>query len=308
VKEMIKVKAPATSANLGPGYDSFGLALNLFNEYQFKITNNLKLKIEIKDNQQSFVSIKKEDNLILKTIEYMKQKHIDKIKTDNLEIKVKLNYPINRGLGSSANAIIAVICGLNKLYTLNLNTDQILNYALKLEGHPDNIVPTLLGGFSINKIEDDCLSYEIFKLSPKINTLLFIPEFPIKTAEARRVIEDKISINKVIKNIANASLITSGLIKNDIKLLKKGSKDYIHQNKRLRLNDNLNSFFKKMNIRTECPFFLSGSGSTIIFFSDKEFSLTKKIIKNTAEQLNISYDIKESKINNEGIIINRDRK
>jgi len=304
---MLKIKVPATSANLGPGYDSFGLALNLFNEYQFKINKNIeKLSIDIINNNEVEVNLKKEDNLILNTIKYLDESLPHKINIRGLQIKAKLNYPLNRGLGSSANAIIATIYGLNELFNLNLAKKDILSYALELEGHPDNIVPTLVGGFTISKVEDNKPIYEKFEIAKEMQILLFIPELAIKTKEARRVITNTIKINHATQNIANASLLTAGLIKNDIELMKKGSKDYIHQSKRIALNPKLEKLFIELKEKLEIPLFLSGSGSTLIFFSKKDFKNEREIIKNTANKYGIVNYLIETDVNNQGIIINKD--
>lgn len=302
---MIKVKAPATSANLGPGYDSFGLALNLFNEYKFFKKENNKFNILIKDPNNKRINLKKEDNLILQTLLFIKNNFPKYIDTKGLNIEVRLNYPLNRGLGSSANAIIATLCGINELFSLELNNREILNLALDIEGHPDNIVPTLHGGFTISQIENGKLNYEKFKVSQQLNILLFIPKLEIKTQEARKIIGSKINIEAASQNIANASLITAGFIKNDLNLIKSGERDYIHQDKRLSLNNKLQKFFSIINKNFESPFFLSGSGSTIIFLYKKDFTDKKEIIKKKAKELGIVNHLIETNINNQGIIINK---
>src|SRR6056297_683767 len=156
---MYKIKVPATSANIGPGYDSFGLALNLYNNYVFSLNSLNNFELSIKDMNNNELFIKKEDNLIIQTADYIYQKHPNKIDLNQLKIDVQLNYPLDRGLGSSANAIIATICGLNKLFNLNLDEHIILKYALNIEGHPDNITPALVGGFTISQVIDEKVSY-----------------------------------------------------------------------------------------------------------------------------------------------------
>ena len=302
---MIKVKVPATSANLGPGYDSFGLALNLFNEYKFNKRKDDKFIISIKDNNNEIIDLKEEDNLILQTLLYLKEYYPNKLETKGLNIEVKLNYPLNRGLGSSANAIIGTLCGVNKLFNLKLNNEEILKLALKIEGHPDNIVPALQGGFTISQIEEGQLYYEKFSVSPKLNILLFIPNLEIKTKDARKLIGTQTNIKSASQNIANASIITAGFIKNDLNLIKRGSKDYLHQQKRLSLNKKLKTLFDEINEEVEEPFFLSGSGSTIIFLFKQDFTENKEIIKKKAKDLKIVNYLIETNVDNEGIIINK---
>ena len=304
---MLKIKVPATSANLGPGYDTFGLALNLFNEYIFNLDDSKsELSVQIIDNNNLNLNLKEEDNLILNTVKYLKEIYPDKIRTSNLEIKALLKYPINRGLGSSANAIIGTIKGLDELFNLNLTKDEILKAALKLEGHPDNIVPTLSGGFTISKVENEEISYEKFTISKDFKILLLIPDFAIKTIDARRVLNNHIEIKHASQNIANASLLSAGLILGDLSLIKKGSHDYIHQTKRLAINKKLEKLFNCLKDKLSCPYFLSGSGSTIIFISNKEFGQEKEIINKTTDKYGIVNYLIETRVNNKGIIIKED--
>jgi len=300
---MYKIKVPATSANIGPGYDSFGLALNLYNNYVFSLNSLNNFELSIKDMNNNELFIKKEDNLIIQTADYIYQKHPNKIDLNQLKIDVQLNYPLDRGLGSSANAIIATICGLNKLFNLNLDEHIILKYALNIEGHPDNITPALVGGFTISQVIDEKVSYHKINVLNKLNILLFIPEIKIKTKTARKVISKSIPINHVTKNIANASILTAGIINNNIELIKKGSTDYIHQNNRLNLNPKLKLLFNKIFLKTKSAQFLSGSGPTIIFFSNKNLLNLKNIIKKEAENIGIVNCLIETKVNNKGIII-----
>ncbi|MGM0444961.1 MAG: homoserine kinase [Bacillota bacterium] len=300
---MLKIKVPATSANLGPGYDTFGLALNLFNEYVFKLNNSDQFDLSIKDNSNKDYHIKNEDNLIIKTVNYLDNIYKEKIDLNRLKIDVKLNYPLDRGLGSSANAIIATLSGLNIIYDLNLKKQEILDHALKLEGHPDNITPAFIGGFTVSQNIDEKVVYKKFSISNEFNMLLFIPDIKIKTKMARKVIDNNIPITKVSKNIANASILTAGIVKNDIKLIKKGSNDHIHQYKRLSLNKDLKLLFKNIIKKTDLPIFLSGSGPTIILISNKNITNIKEIVKKEAKKIGIVNYLIETKPNNKGIII-----
>lgn len=304
---MLKIKVPATSANLGPGYDSFGLALNVFNKYIFKVNEiSKKINIKIINQNNEEVNLNKDDNLILKTVDFFKTIFPTKVEKNKLSIHVQLRYPLNRGLGSSAGAIIATMVGLNNLFKLNLNRSQILNYALKLEGHPDNIVPTLLGGFTISKVEDTSIRYHKFILDNNIKFMLFIPNFSIKTKDARTVIDKQIPIDIVSKNIANAALLTAGLIKNDIELIKQGANDFLHQPKRLSLNKDLEIFFNKLKDKINCPLVLSGSGPTIMLIKNTNFDKEIETINKLAKRENMKNQIIETSVNNQGIILSKE--
>ncbi|MCF8008734.1 MAG: homoserine kinase [Halanaerobiales bacterium] len=302
---MVEVKVPATSANIGPGFDSFGLAFNIYNSYKFTIDHNDNFKVLIKDKNNRNYTIPDDKNLIIKTANYLQNVSIPEIDLNKVKIKVRLNYPLDRGLGSSSNAIIGTIMGLNILFNLRLTELEILNLALKIEGHPDNIVPTLLGGFTISGIEDNNVNYEKFLINDNFDFLLFIPDFKTNTKKARELISKNILINDAVKNIKNASLLSAGLIQGNLDLIDKGKEDYLHQNQRIKLNHKLEKIFNILNNKIEIPMFLSGSGPTLLLINDQKFEQEEEIILKYAKKYKISNTIVKTNGNNKGIIINK---
>lgn len=302
---MVQIKVPATSANIGPGFDSFGLALNLFNSYKFSIDESNQFEVLIKDINNKKITISDDKNLIIETANYLQTEFNSKVDLNKVKIKAYLNYPLDRGLGSSSNAIIGTIIGLNILFNLKLSEQEILNFALKIEGHPDNIVPTLLGGFTVSGIEGNHVIYERFLIKNNFNFLLFIPDFKINTKKARELISKNIPINHVVNNIRNASLLSAGFIKGDLDLIDKGKEDHIHQKKRVKLNQKLEKIFNKLKAEIKVPLFLSGSGPTLLLINDQDFDKEEKIISKYAKKYKISNKIIKTTGNNQGIIINK---
>jgi len=145
---MIKVRVPATTANLGPGFDCLGLALKLYLnlEIEKKIEGGLEIKC-VGEGAREFPSDK--NNLIWKSMNLALKRSKRDSDKEGLKIRVFNEIPVARGLGSSAAAIIGGIVGVAKLYNINLTYQEILELALSLEGHMDNIVPALIGGFTI---------------------------------------------------------------------------------------------------------------------------------------------------------------
>lgn len=302
---MVQIKVPATSANIGPGFDSFGLALNLFNSYKFSIDESNQFEVLIKDRNNNKITISDDKNLIIKTANYLQTEFNSKVDLNKVKIKAYLNYPLDRGLGSSSNAIIGTIIGLNILFNLKLSEQEILNFALKIEGHPDNIVPTLLGGFTVSGIKGNHVIYERFLIKNNFNFLLFIPDFKINTKKARELISKNIPINYVVNNIRNASLLSAGFIKGDLDLIDKGKEDHIHQKKRVKLNQKLEKIFNKLKAEIKVPLFLSGSGPTLLLINDQDFKQEEEIILKYAKKYKISNKIIKTTGNNQGIIINK---
>ncbi|MGL5694870.1 MAG: homoserine kinase, partial [Peptostreptococcaceae bacterium] len=136
---MLEIIVPATSANIGPGFDTLGLALNLYNKFYFTEIDN---GLEITGCEDSY---KNENNLIYTSMLYFYNKVNTKKKPSNIKIHIESNIPVSRGLGSSATCIIAGIVAANILSESYLSKDILLNIATQIEGHPDNVAPALLG-------------------------------------------------------------------------------------------------------------------------------------------------------------------
>ena len=137
---MIKVRVPATSANLGPGFDSLGISLNIYNEYEFELKENKGLFFEgVEEEFQS------EDNIFFMAIKKVFDKY--DFKFNGIRIKIiKQDIPISRGLGSSSSCIVAGLIGAFALMGKEINRDEILSLAVEIEGHPDNVCPAIFGG------------------------------------------------------------------------------------------------------------------------------------------------------------------
>ena len=137
---MIKVRVPATSANLGPGFDSLGIALNIYNEYEFELKEDKGLFFEGVEEE-----FQNKDNIIFMAIKKVFDKYY--FKFNGIKIKIiKQDIPISRGLGSSSSCIVAGLIGAFALMGREINRDEILSLAVDIEGHPDNVCPAIFGG------------------------------------------------------------------------------------------------------------------------------------------------------------------
>ena len=137
---MIRVRVPATSANLGPGFDSLGIALSIYNEYEFELKEDIGVSFEGVERE-----FQNEDNIIFKAINKTFNKY--NFKFNGIKIKlIKQEIPISRGLGSSSSCIVAGIVGAFALMGKQINKDEILSLAVEIEGHPDNVCPAIFGG------------------------------------------------------------------------------------------------------------------------------------------------------------------
>ncbi|GAH89373.1 unnamed protein product, partial [marine sediment metagenome] len=207
---MIKIRVPATTANLGPGFDCLGLALKLYLNLEIEEIEK-GLVIEYHGEGAEKFSVKK-DTLIGKSAELVLKKiGWDKSKK-GLKIKAFNQIPITRGLGSSASAIIGGIVGAARLCNINLTNQEMLELALSLEGHMDNIVPALIGGLIlVYKTGQEEIKWARIETPLDLRIVLAIPEFTLNTEEMRKVLPQKVALSEAIFNLSRTALLVNAL-------------------------------------------------------------------------------------------------
>ena len=171
---MFRVSVPATSANIGAGFDSLGVALSLYNEYEFNEEGN---EVVFEGVEEEFQN---DDNIILVSMKKVFEKYQYKYK--GLKIKViKQDIPISRGLGSSSSCIVAGLIGAFLIMGHDVNKDEILNLAVEIEGHPDNVCPALFGGITVSIMNKENVFYNNIEFKEGIKFIALIPEFTLAT-------------------------------------------------------------------------------------------------------------------------------
>lgn len=302
---MIKVKVPATSANLGPGYDSLGLALQLYNTFTFKrVETDVKIKINDRTQNQQ-VEIPLKENLLYQAVNRVYQ--VLNQPLTGLEIVEDIEIPLARGLGSSASAVIGGITGAAAFLGKTLTEQEILDLALEMEGHPDNIAPALLGGLVINVISEKGLIYK--KIEPGVDfyTTLVIPDFYLKTDLCRQVLPKKITRADAVFNHSRTALLIAAMITGDFTELKIAMEDRLHQNYRVDLIPGFNQVLSAAYFAGAVGVALSGAGPTIIAFSrNQDENIGRQMVNKFSEYginsryILTSYDLKGTIIVNEG--------
>lgn len=279
---MIKIKVPATTANLGPGFDTLGLALNLYNEFYFEKADDFIYK----NMPQCYAN---KNNLIirasLKTYEYLN------IEPICYELSTNNSVPSTRGLGSSATCIVAGILAASYFSKRKLTDEEIIKLGTEIEGHPDNISPAVLGGLTVSINQEKIITSKYY-VNPNIIFTVVIPRQKLKTSDSRNVLPESYPLSDVVNNIGRAMLIPKALNKGNIDLLYELMKDKIHEPYRFPLINNSDKFinYSKQN---KIPFCLSGSGSCMLF-------ITKESIKKDLEILDNDVKVKELKVSTKG--------
>ncbi len=262
---MIKITVPATTANLGPGFDCLGMALQIRNTIIVEETDK-ELEIICQDVQSKYIQ-KDKTNLIYKSI----KKIFDLSGKQLAGIKLSLmnEIPACRGLGSSAACIAAGCAAGNALSQSNLSTNELIDIGAQIEGHPDNIVPAFLGGFAVSCMENQKVFYH--NSEPHSNFIFSVmsPAFTLPTIESRKVLPDLFTRQDAVFNISRASLMTAALISGDVELLRHSCQDKIHQPYRKKLIPDFDLIAEKAKQAGAYATFLSGAGPTIIAILDK---------------------------------------
>lgn len=270
---MIKIRIPASTANLGSGFDSLGIALNLYNY------------VEMEPAEGCFISSADgseiptgEDNLIYSSAKKIFEKA--KVPFTGLKIIEENNVPFARGLGSSSACIVGGVFGANEILGNPFTKDELLSIAAEIEGHPDNVSPALLGGFTVNAMEENKVCYVKAEVPEKLFFAAFVPPFELKTADARAVMPKEVSVKDAVYNLSRSALITASFLSGKFENLKTGSEDKIHQPFRLPLIPGGSEIIEKSYENGALAAYISGAGSTMMAIFDCGKEEAEKIAKN----------------------------
>ncbi len=288
---MIKVMVPATSANIGPGFDCLGLALNMYNSFSFA---EIESGLVIEGCEKKYQN---ENNLVYVAM----KKCFDKVgyQPKGIKIVTQTDVPVSRGLGSSATCIVAGLVGANEISGRQLSKDDILLLATEMEGHPDNVAPAIFGGMVTSVYQDDKVFYSDINVAKGLKFCALIPDFKLSTEKARSVLPKKVDYKDAVYNIGRVSLMVTALSTGKFELLKVGCQDKLHQDYRGELINNYFDIIEKCEEYGSLGAFLSGAGPTIMLMlreRDKEF--TKKIgaflnsLENKWEVIELEFDCK----------------
>ena len=258
---------PGTTANLGVGFDCIGAALTIYNEFQFSLAEgDHDLTITVEGEEAARVGTDK-SNLVYQSFLKFYQ-HLDRVPPP-VEIVIKLGVPLARGLGSSATAIVAGLLGANKLAGKPLSDEEIRDLAIAIEGHPDNVVPALLGNcqLSVGKTGN----WQICEIPwhQDIIPVVAIPNFELSTEEARSVLPTTYSRSDSIFNISRMGLLLRGLATNNQAWLAMALEDKLHQPYRKKLIRGYETVKTAAIAAGAYGMVISGAGPTLLALCDR---------------------------------------
>ena len=295
---MIEVRVPATTANMGTGFDSFGAALNLYNIISVKeIPEGLKIR-NLGDNLYTKTD---ENNLIyramLKVFDYVGYEK------KGLSIYQKSTIPRTRGLGSSSACIIGGMVLANALSGKKLDYKKILELAAGMEGHPDNVAPALYGGFCITVNNGKEIICKKIKPQNDIDYIAMIPKYYVVTKKSRGVLPENIAIEDASQNLSRAAAFAMSIKDGDYEHLKDFVDDKIHQPYRASYIEGMYEIFEKGYEYGAKAVYLSGSGPTIIAMVEKGNEEFLKGMQKYFRKRAMSYQVCKLSIDNIGTVV-----
>ncbi len=302
-QESIIVKVPATTANLGPGFDTLGMALRIYTWIELHYAEKTEIKLIGSELQGiSYGS----DNLVYQAVQAV----FDKVgvQVPELYLSIYSEIPLARGLGSSAAAIIGGMAAANALLDNPLSDDQIFALATSMEGHPDNVGAALFGGIVV--AHWDGKEVHSIKIHPPedLEVLLTIPEYRLSTTASRQVLPSTVSLEDAVFNLSHVALLVAAFASGQLDKINIAMKDRLHQPYRAELVPGMTEILQEATGYGALGVALSGAGPTLIAFVDRKQENKKELesyLHNTLKKKGMSSSFHRLQPASEGVTIYR---
>ena len=290
----ITIRVPATSANLGPGFDSLGLALNLWNEAI--ITLAIEYSVQVSGEGAEKLSTG-ENNLIIRSAQKLAECVGKRLPPFHLDCLNRI--PLSSGLGSSAAAKLTGLLGANMLLGNPLSNDELLNLGTEMEGHPDNVAPALMGGLVVSTMNESKVIAQKLPIR-SIYITIVLPDFHISTQQARAALPKQVSMKDAIHNISRTIFVTEAFRNGDLDLLGKAMTDTLHQPYRLPLIPGAQKAMEAAKEAGAAGVAISGAGPSLIAFSSKAEVGISEAMKRSFQSAGLTARVFALKVSHEG--------
>ncbi len=297
-KPSVTVRVPATTANLGPGFDTLGIALKLHNQISIREIDTPI--VERVDNQRGSASANA-----------MSREAVDaffnrsKVKPHGAQIEVKGELPVSGGLGSSVTVRLGIVYALNELNGRPLADNALLDLVTDLEHHPDNAAPALFGGFVVSAMISDAVRYRRFNVPPSLKFVVCVPDYEVSTEKARGLLPKQVSLRDAVENLNRVALITSIFATGDYSLLRGLFDDKFHQPYRKKLIPMLDDVIAAGVDAGALAGWLSGSGPSIMCITEQKEKAVAEAMANVYTGLRIRCDTHILVADNDGTRVKR---
>ena len=301
----ITIRVPATSANLGPGFDSLGLALDLWNETVMTLAIEYSVQITGEGRERLSPG---ENNMIIRSAQKLAERAGKRLPPFHVDSMNRI--PLSSGLGSSAAAKLTGLLGANVLLGKPLSRDEILELATEMEGHPDNVAAALLGGLVVStadqgkvlshKVNVDGNHSPLGLFESPFQVTVVLPQFHIPTREARAALPEQVSLRDAVHNISRAVLVTEAFRNGDLDLLGKAMTDTLHQPYRLALIPGAQAAMEAAKGAGAVAVALSGAGPSLIAFSAERDPAIGEAMRRAFEQAGLQARTFQLRMSNHG--------
>lgn len=281
---MIRVQVPATTANLGPGFDCLGMALQMYNSVEMSAASS-GLYIEVHGEGSADIP-RDESNMVYQAA--LKVFRQAGKQPPGIRIKLNNNIPVARGLGSSTAAIVGGMIAANIMSGNTLGHKDIINLAYAMEGHPDNIAAAVLGGIVVAVPSEG--EVRCYKIPPpkNIRAIVTVPDFMLSTRASREVLPQQVPMSDAAFNLGRVALLVAALYTEDINQFGLAMEDRLHQPYRTPLVPGMKKVFAAAKLAGAKGITLSGAGPAIIAYSDENADLIARVMRDTFRQNGIS--------------------
>ena len=262
----VSIRVPATSANCGSGFDTLGLACTLYNEVTYEITSSRGFQLEVTGEGAEYLKPCGRNLAFASFLRVWNE--VTARERIGLKVTMHNRIPMSRGLGSSSSAIVAGIYAGNILSGNRFNDDELLGFATEIEGHPDNVAPALLGGFTISYMDGRKAHSLRVEPAKPLKFIAVVPERRLPTVLARQAIPKTVSHHDAVFNTSRASLLVGTLLSGEYQYLASGLEDKLHQPYRAHLIPGLDDVFEAARNAGAYNAIISGAGSTVMAYAD----------------------------------------
>ncbi len=268
MKHSVVVKAPATTANMGPGFDCLGMALDIWNTVSVETgASSFEISGEGKDNLP-----KDATNLLYGSFVRVYE-GIGK-PVPSVRIRCRNEIPLGRGLGSSAAAVASGLLAASELSGANIPANRLLALAADIEGHPDNAAAAIMGGCRVVVSDGDALITAAVPIPADLKVVLFVPEVPMPTEQARGILPQMVDRRDAVFNIGRAALLVNAFASGDLTHLSTATQDRLHQPAREAIFYPMKNIFRAAMAAGALGVFLSGAGSAVLALArDREYTI-----------------------------------
>ena len=270
-RHTVRVTVPASTANLGPGFDTLGMAFQRYTWIEMSVAD--QTEIDLAGAELGDVPADKGNLLYQTAVELFR---LAGLPVPELRIRAETEVPLARGLGSSAAAIVGSLAAANALAGEPFTREQLFAIASRMEGHPDNVGASLFGGIVVAAMQEDSdthmpeVPYIRFLPPPSLKSLVIIPDFWLETSKARHVLPESYSKADLVHNVSRSSLLVAALMQGRLDLLAQAMQDRMHQPYRAALVPGLQEMLQEGPHHGALGVALSGAGPTTLFFYETE--------------------------------------